>query len=258
MKVGRPKTKRRYPHGYRPKESFLSQDPEKRLASLEGRQRGLAKIRAGKHKRQEWTLDRLQHTNTIEFAEDVLGISFRERPAQKALLKAMYGLPLSVVEMHLYKKIAGGTTQLEPRKEKTEALLCIGARGGKSMLASIVALYESICRYKYWNKFLDKHEIGYAVIICTREKQAQQIIQANCARLLQNSKIAYLIEEVCKGELRLINGMRVTSFPCNTTSARGLAIYCLCFDEVSHFRIEGTRAENVTDKYSGSETRFVL
>ena len=244
MKKGRPRTKRRYKGGYRSKESFLSQDPEKRLASLEGRQRGLAKINAGKKRsKQQWTLERLQHIDIITFAEDVLGLSFTERPSQRALLKAMYGLPLSVVEKHLYKRFAGGTKQLEPHKEKTEAVLCIGARGGKSLLASIIALYESICRYKRWNKHLDKDEIGYTVLIATREKQCQQIVQANCARMLRNSKIAYVIEDTYKGELRLVNQMRIASFPCNSTSARGLPIFCLIFDELAHYRIEGVKAD---------------
>lgn len=243
MKAGRPKTKlrRHYPKGHRPPESYKGKTPEARLKQLSP----LVYGRGGNStKSTAWTLARLQKTNIITFAEQVLHISFDERPAQKVLLKAMYGLPLKGVrELLLYRDIAGGLPRKGSQKEKDMAVWAVGARGGKSMLSSIVCLYESICRYKHWNKFLQKGEAGYAVIIATRQRQAEQIIQANCSRMLENSAASWLIEEVCKGELRLKTGMRITSFPCNSTSARGLPIHTLCFDELAHYRFEGVKAD---------------
>lgn len=228
---------------YRPKTSYHGKTPEAKARQMANLQCRWKKDRPAKPVEDRFSLKRLQSIDVIEFAVECLGISFQERPAQEVVLRCLYGLPLSAEQVELYRKLTTNETVFEHNIEKTEACWAVGARGGKSMLSSVVALYESICRGHIWQKYLQQGETGYCIIIATRQVQAEQIIQANCGRMLSNSKIAYMMQDSWHSELLLKNGMRIASFPCNSTAARGLPIFQLIFDELAHYRIEGPKAD---------------
>lgn len=226
--------------GYRPKDSYVSSDPDKRGRSLanlmRGRKRGV-KVAAAPAKD-------LQDIDIITFATDkrYLNLSFRERPAQEVLLRVLYGLPLDRKQARIYRKLTSNKKEFEAGQDKTEAVWVLGARSGKSLLASIIALYEAT-RNK-WQKYLSKGEFGYIVVIATRQKQAEQIIQANCSRLIENSPaLSGLAKELYQTELTLTNNMKIISLPCNSTAGRGLPIACFCLDECGHFYTEGVKAD---------------
>src|SRR5215469_9607464 len=68
-------------------------------------------------------------------------------PAQIALLKVMYGLPLSTAERTLWRKYSekGTFSRYNPR-EFFEALAILGRQSGKSSRIGVtVALYEALC-----------------------------------------------------------------------------------------------------------------
>ena len=189
---------------------------------------------------------RLQEINIIEFAEapDYLNLSFRKRPVQKIILKALYGLPLNEKELEIFMILTKGKGEYIPGKEKLELIACLGARSGKSFLVSICALFEAT-RDK-WKKEVSKGENPYVVIIATRELQAKQIIGKNCLRMLENSPTLYrLIEKSTELELTLKNGVKIICAPCNTKGMRGLPICVLIMDELAFFRVEGVNQDSV-------------
>lgn len=226
---------------YRKKSSFISKDPEaraKQLANLRrGREPGSLPVIIKKAKK-------LQEINIIEFAtgENWLGLSFKERPAQEVILRVIYGMPLNPDQLKIYRKLTKNKKEFEARIEKEEACLVTGARSGKSLIASIIALYEST--RKKWRKYLNKGEYGFAVIVSTRQKQSEQIIGANCLRLMQNSyNLRSLIKDSTMSELTLKNNMKIVSSPCNSLAYRGDPIYFLACDEIGHFFTQGPKAD---------------
>lgn len=226
--------------GYRSAESYQSLDPVKRARSLanlaRGRKRGV--------KRATAPAQDLQDIDIITFATDqrYLGLSFKERPAQEVLLRVLYGLPLDRKQVKIYRKLTGNRKEFEPGQDKTEAVWVLGARSGKSLLASVIALYEAT-RDK-WQQYLSKGESGYIVVIATRQKQAEQIIQANCSRLIEGSPVLRgVVKELYQTELTLTNNMKIISLPCNSTAGRGLPICAFVLDECGHFYTEGIRAD---------------
>jgi hypothetical protein len=224
---------------YRSRKSYLGRTPqarEKQLANLKYRWNKPVGILQDADR---WTKKKLQEANIIEFATDCLGISFAERPAQEVILRALYGLPLSDSQVEIYRKLTYNESVFEPDTDKSEAILVLGCRSGKSFLAAVIALYEATARGDKWRKYLGEGETGYAVITATRIQQASQILQATCLRLLQNSKIPFMLESPLQSELKLKNGLSIASYPCNSTAGRGLPIFLLIFDELAHFRIEG-------------------
>lgn len=175
----------------------------------------------------------LQDLDAIQFAEDILGVCFDERPAQRIMLKAFYGLGITDDELPLYTALTTNDEAFEPYVEKREACWSLGARSGKSFLSSIIALYEST--RQRWRQYVNPGEANYTVIIGTRMQQAQDIIGRNCARMIADSRIRHLVEESWATVLRLTNGAVISSYPASSTAARGLAISTLIFDEVAHF-----------------------
>ena len=189
---------------------------------------------------------RLQEINVIEFAEapDYLNLSFKKRPVQKIILKALYGLPLNEKELEIFMILTKGKGEYIPGKEKLELIACCGARSGKSFLISICALFEAT-RDK-WKKEVAEGENPYVVIIATRELQAKQIIGKNCKRMLENSPTLYrLIERSTELELTLKNGVKIISGPCTSSALRGIPICVLIMDECSFFRIIGPKADEL-------------
>ncbi|MBA7543007.1 hypothetical protein ES705_35332 [subsurface metagenome] len=187
---------------------------------------------------------KLQDLNIIEFAtgQDWLNISFKKRPAQEVLLRKIYGMPLDPDQLKIYRKITKNRKEFEAGIEKEESCLVLGARSGKSLLASIIGLYEST-REK-WAKYLMKGESGYCVIISTKQRQSEQIIGANCLRLMENSNnLRKYIRDHTQSELILKNNMRILSLPCTTRAGLGLPIICLIMDEIGHFYTEGAKAD---------------
>jgi len=226
--------------GHRSTQSYVSQDPEKRARSLANLRRGSKRgIKPATAPAQD-----LQDVDIITFASDprFLGLSFETRPAQEVLLRVLYGLPLDRKQVKIYRKLTGNRKEFEPGQDKTEAVWVLGARGGKSLLASIIALYEAT--RDRWQQYLNKGESGYIVVIATRQKQAEQIIQANCSRLIENSPaLRGLVKDLYQTELTLTNNMKIISLPCNSTAGRGLPIACFCLDECGHFYTEGIKAD---------------
>ncbi|MBA7524642.1 hypothetical protein ES705_16783 [subsurface metagenome] len=202
-------------------------------------------------KKVEKTKKKLQDLNIIEFAtgKDWLNISFKKRPAQEVILRVIYGLPLNNNQLKIYRKITKNKKEFEAEIEKEEAILVLGARSGKSLLASIIALYEAT--RKKWAKYLMKGESGYCVVISTKQRQSEQIIGANCLRLMENSpNLEGYIRDHTQSELILKNNMRILSLPCTTRAGLGLPIICLIMDEIGHFYTEGARADKDVYDYT--------
>lgn len=226
------KTYKKRKKSNRPRESYLAKSDEARqnqLANLvtKGQTRKPKLVnRAG-----IIPYERLQEMTPLEVAEIALSVKFH--PAQRCIFKSIYGLKLDADEVEIYKQITGNEKIYQELVEKDSALLCLGARSGKSYLTSLITIVESIS--DRWKKFKSQGEISYGCIIACRLEQAQSIIGANCSRLLQDSKISYLVEESWTTALKLKNGSTIASFPANSYSARGYALHSLIFDELAHF-----------------------
>lgn len=230
---------------YTPKDKFYGKTSE----SIERQRANLKRgTKPGTLQEIRKVRENFETTDIIEFAtgKDWLNLSFEDRPAQAVILKCIFGLKLTTrKELRIYRRITKNKREFEAGLEKEEICLVLGARSGKSLLASIIALYEAIIKGDHWRKFLNKGEFGYAVIVSTRQKQSEQIIQANCLRLLQNSKnLRSFIKDFTMSELTLTNNMKIVSSPCTSTAYTGVPIFYLACDEIGHFFVEGPKADS--------------
>ena len=148
--------------GYRSRESHFRKTQQARQAQLANLKRGRQpgkKITAALRRKHERVL---QGVDIVTFAEEHLGVTLR--PVQRLILKAVYGLSLTTDETDIYQQITGGLDfRHNADREAVEAVLALGARSGKSLMTSIMALYEAIVRGHVWRKHLAKNEAGYAM-----------------------------------------------------------------------------------------------
>jgi len=187
---------------------------------------------------------KLQDLNIIEFAtsKDYLNLSFKDRPAQAVILKSLYSMELNPEEQKIFNTLTKNQGKYKPGEAKTEAILALGARSGKSFLTSICALYEAT--RDNWKKYVSKGENVYIVVVATRELQARQIIQTNCLRMLENSPaLKKMIAKSTDLEITLTNNIKIISGPANSTALRGIPIAVLILDECAFFFQSGPKAD---------------
>lgn len=158
------------------------------------------------------------------------------------ILRVLYGLPLDEKQLEIFRILTKNKGKYIPGQVKSEAVLALGARAGKSFIASICALYEAT--RGTWKQYLAKEEYVYIVIVATRELQARKIIQENCLRMLENSPVlCRWVKKSTDLEITLKNHVKIISGPCNSTALRGLPIAVLILDELAFYRIEGPKAD---------------
>lgn len=243
--------KRKYPtrrkKANRTKQSYRANSPEgeaiKKANLLKGAHRKhYKKVIPGDLSRTKLSFEHIKDLNIINYAREVLGVNFNKRPAQEVILRAQYGLPMDAEQLDIYDKLTDGQSY-HPGYERSEGVFVLGARSGKSFLASIIALYEGTVREPQWRKYLNPGERAYIIIVATRLLQSQMVIGASCLRMLENSRISHFVEDAIACEISLTNGITILSLPCSSTAGRGLPICCLLLDEAAWYRLEGPKQD---------------
>jgi len=236
----------------RTRESYLGKTPEAEARRQSGLKRGdrMKTIEEMKKEAEKFQSQKkkLKDLNVIQFCENpiILGLSFAKRQPQKVILKALYGLPLNKKELEIYKILTKGKGEYIPGQVKNEAVLALGARSGKSFIASVCALYEATIGWlnSDWKKTISPGESIYVCIVATRELQAKMVIQNNCLRMLERSPmLRRYIKKSTDLEITLKNNIKIISGPCNSTAMRGLPIVVLILDELAFYRMEGPKAD---------------
>jgi len=174
--------------------------------------------------------------NIIQFVEDPRLLNDRSlSPAQRAGLKAIYGLPLSASELDLFKQMSGLPEY--PGREFSEVDINAGRRGGKSdKFASNIALFEACCR----EHKLSVGETGVVMIVSSELKRQSRIVFDYALGELQRSPVLRkLIMKVTSDEIALENGISIQVYPCNIARIRGASLVCFVGDEVAWWRNEG-------------------
>jgi len=188
----------------------------------------------------------------VTFAEDPQLLNLKLWPGQRIILKCAYGLALTAAESDMVQKMSLDPIEYE-RREYSDALLVLGSRSGKSLLAAIIAAYESV--KGDYRKYLRRGEYGYVVIVSTRLEQSRDLIGSTTARLFRDSPLlrTLVVEDRSAGlggqsstsqRLVLSNHTVILGMPCTSRAGRGYPIPVLICDEIAHFSREGERADS--------------
>jgi hypothetical protein len=181
--------------------------------------------------------------SVVEFVEDreLLGLAIS--PAQRTLLKSIYGLPLDDEELDLFRACTGRATY--PAQPFSEVTVIAGARSGKdSRIAAPIVLYEAL--FGGHERRVAKGETGTIVLVAQDAKAVGVAFGYIGAYLLRSPVLSGLLDGApLASSLRLRNGLVVQCFPCTLRSMRGYSVPCGVLDELAFFRLEGAADSDV-------------
>ena len=179
-------------------------------------------------------------TSITVFCEDPGLLALSISPAQRTLLKAIYGEPLSDEELSIWQKCTG--RESHPAQPFQEATILAGARAGKdSRIAVPVLLYEAL----FGQHKVHKGERPVFPLVA-QDTRATRIAFGYAKSYLTESPILRSeVAELRHNEIELRNGARIYCFPSTQTSLRGWSIPCGIMDEVAFFRLEGSADSDI-------------
>jgi hypothetical protein len=184
--------------------------------------------------RQFTIIDAMDH-------RDLWGPWFRDPSSWwpwRAFLKALFDLPLSEVELQLYRDCTG--RREVPERGFNEAWLCCGRRAGKSFVLSLVACYLAI--FRDWSRYLVPGETGLVKVIATDRRQAK-VIHRYCRALL--TQVPALAEYVVRESDELIELSHNISIEVQSASfrtVRGFTVIAGLLDEIAYWRSDEASA----------------
>jgi hypothetical protein len=138
----------------------------------------------------------------------------------------------------------------------------LGRRSGKSLLASVVCLWDCTLRPEL-DAMVRPGETRFAVAMATNLNQARLIVRGARSIVERSPLLAEMVAGSTEDEIRftLPSGAKTAlrAFPCSSRGARGWPISTLALDEAAHFltETEGDRtAEMVWKALSPSTAQF--
>ncbi len=154
------------------------------------------------------------------------------------LLKALFGLPMSRKERRLYHKCTG--RRKAPERAVKELWCICGRRGGKSFVASLVAVFLALF-YNY-QEFLNQGEKGIIQVTAADRQQAGVILGYIKGILNSNPVFQGYVASELKESIELNNGITIQVTTCSYRTSRGYTILCGIFDEAAFWRTAETGA----------------
>jgi hypothetical protein len=174
----------------------------------------------------------------IEFVTDpqLLGLSIS--PAQRTLLKSIYGLPLDEEELALFRECTGRTAY--PGLPFGEVTVVAGARSGKdSRIAAPIVCYEAV--FGGHERHLARGERGIIPLVAQDQRATRVAFGYIRDYLTWSRALAPMVTDggVLASEIRLTNRMSLLCFPCTLKSLRAFSMPVGVLDEVAFYRLEG-------------------
>jgi hypothetical protein len=190
----------------------------------------------------------------VQFVEDRAYCGLQISPAQRTLLKAIYGVPLDGGEEEDIFAACTGRTRYTAGQRVQEVTIIAGARSGKdSRIAAPIALYEAI-----YGEYPIARGEPVVVPLVAQDGEGSAIAFAYIASYSHRPRINVQVDNELTRELWVRNvqaeaGLSATErredpaaarvvikcFACSAKSIRGWTIPAGIMDEVAFFRVEG-------------------
>lgn len=151
----------------------------------------------------------------------------------QVFLKALFGLDLAGDELETFTQFTG--RQVAP-DETNEAWLIVGRRGGKSLIAALVAVF--LACFKDYQQHLARGERGTVMVIAADRKQARVVMRfvmgfLECVPMLKRE-----IESQTKESVNLKGQLSIEVHTANFRLVRGYSIVACVADEIAFWRSE--------------------
>jgi len=151
-----------------------------------------------------------------------------------AVLKAAFGLQLADEELAVFHTVAGN--RAPPTSRVRELWAIVGRRGGKSRVAATLAVYLAL----FTKHKLADGERGLVLVIAASMEQAKTVFSYALAFFRSSPMLGKEIAEATRFEIRLRNGVIISTHSCSYRTVRGRTLVGCVLDEVAFFRDESS------------------
>ena len=152
--------------------------------------------------------------------------------AWRALLAGFYGLALTEREPDTFSSLTGLS---EPPEAACEELwLVVGRRGGKSLVAALLALYEAC--FNDHQAQLSPGEVATVMVLAADRKQAKVVFRYIGGLLNENPMFKRLIVREDRECIELSNRTVIEVHTASFRSVRGYTLAAVICDEIAFWR----------------------
>lgn len=175
----------------------------------------------------------IAHPTETRSILDIMDEVFAEHFAEptwavwRVFLAALYGLPFSEVERHIFTDCTGRNAV--PTAPAHEAWMIVGRRGGKSRIAALLAVYMACFRHYA----LNAGERGIVMIIAADRRQARVVLRYILALLHTSPALEAQIKSERNESIDLTNGITIEMHTASFRTVRGYTIVGLIADEIA-------------------------
>jgi hypothetical protein len=138
-------------------------------------------------------------------------------------------------------------TFYDPKKKYTELLIAAGRKSGKTLLVSIIALYE-VFRLLLTENLHEKYHLIpnspiYIMITATSREQALDVTFQYIRSLAQGSwYLNDYVTRVTSEEIEFTKNIIIRCQACSSSSGRGYPSFCNIYDEHAHMKLRSGNA----------------
>ena len=151
----------------------------------------------------------------------------------RVFLKALFCLPMLANDVKRFTEFTG---RKSPPLGVREGWLVVGRRGGKSLIAALVAVFLGC--FKDYREFLAPGERGTLMVIAADRKQSRVVMRYIMGFLDSVPMLASMIERRTKESVDLSNSVTIEVHTCSFRSTRGYSIIACIADEIAFWRSE--------------------
>lgn len=159
--------------------------------------------------------------------------------AWRAFLALLFGLPLTE-EQDLMCSLATGRVMLPPTAF-TQAWVCVGRRGGKSIIAALVAAYVAF--FRDYAPFLAPGELATVMVIGADRKQARVVLRFIRAFIREVPMLAALVLRETQDTIELANRVVLEVHTASFRTVRGYTLAAVINDEICFWPTDENAAE---------------
>jgi hypothetical protein len=180
----------------------------------------------------------------VDFVTDPVLLGLAISPAQRTLLKAIYGLPLDKgEERDLWRRCTGREDY--PARPFPEVTVAAGARAGKdSRIAAPMVCYEAV--FGDHARHVTRGERGVIPLVAQDARAVKVAFGYVKDYLTRSPLLAPMVgAPPLAASITLTNRLAVECFPCTLRSLRGWSMPAAVLDELAFFRLEGQADSDV-------------
>lgn len=152
----------------------------------------------------------------------------------RAVLRALFGLPMDEVESALFRQLTGRT--VAPTTQAREAYLIIGRRDGKSRIAALVAVF--LACFRSYKHVLSAGERGVIMLIASDRKQARVLKRYVSGFLNAVPMLAAMIVNETAESIELNNSIIIEIHTASFRAVRGYTLVGVVLDELAFWPVD--------------------